>query len=168
MATKNGNPFAQYDVTKMFPGFDPKIFASFDPAKVAEDFTKLASQVKMPTVDMDAVVSAGRKNFEALSAANQVAVEGSQALAQRQAEFAQKSIDEVTKAVESIGTAKTPQDAAAKQVEVLKASYEGALANAKELSDLFAKSQAEAFAALNARVTEQLEEIQTVTKTAAK
>ena len=160
MAAKNGNPFAAYDVTKMI--------AAFDPAKVADDFSKFANQIKVPAVDVDAVVAAGRKNMEALTAANQVAVEGVQAVAKSQAAFAQKTIDDATKAVEVIGKAKTPQDVAAKQVEVAKATYEDVLANAREVSELVAKSQAEAFAAINARVTEQFDEIKAATLSAAK
>ncbi len=160
MAAKNGNPFAAYDMTKMFAGFDP--------AKVADDFSKFANTMKVPTVDMDAMVTAGRKNFEALTVANQVAVQAVQAVATHQAAFAQKTMDEATKVVETFGAAKTPQDVAAKQVEVAKSTYEDALANAQEVSELVAKSQAEAFAAINARVTEQFEEIKAATLSAAK
>ncbi len=68
--TKPNNPFGDFDFTKMM-----------DPSKMMGDF-------KMSGVDMEKVVSSQRKNLEALTAANQLAIEGMQAIAKRQAEIA--------------------------------------------------------------------------------
>ena len=160
MAAKNGNPFAAYDMTKMFEGFDP--------AKFADEFAKIAGQAKMPSFDMQVVVDAQRKNIEALTASNQLVVEGAQAVAKRQAEIAQTAFDAATTVAEQFGNAKTPADIAAKQFDIAKAAIEGALANTKELSVLVAKSNEEAIAPITARVVEQIDEIKAAAVNATK
>ena len=49
------------------------------------DVQKMMGEFKLPNVDVDAVVAAQKKNIEALTSANQLAVEGMQAIARRQA-----------------------------------------------------------------------------------
>jgi hypothetical protein len=63
--TNPSNPFLNFDITKMM--------ADFDPSKMAEEFTKMAGNYKMPTFDVEAIMASQRKNIEALSTANQAA-----------------------------------------------------------------------------------------------
>jgi len=147
----NTNPFANVDMTKMM--------ADFDPTKIAEQLTKLAGAYKMPQMDVDAIITAQRKNIEALTAANQAAVEGVQALATKQNEILQETLKEASDAVTELSKVDGLEDATAKQADLLKASFEKALANMKELADLVAKSNAESTEAINARITESLDEI---------
>ena len=44
------------------------------------DFSKIVSEYKLPGVDVEALVSAQRRNIEAITAANQLAFEGLQAV----------------------------------------------------------------------------------------
>ena len=55
--------------------------------------------------------------------------------------------------------AATVEEKAIKQIDFAKKSYETAIANTKEIADLFGKSQADAFTALSARVAELTEEV---------
>ena len=48
------------------------------------DFTKIAADFKMPSMNIESFVETGRKNFAALTAANTSAVESIKAIAQRQ------------------------------------------------------------------------------------
>lgn len=148
---KSGNPFFGIDMTKFA--------AEFDPAKVTEEVTKMMSQYQVPGVDMNAVIDSQRKNLEALTQANRVALEGMQAVAKRQAEILQQTLGEAVAAVEVITGSGSPQDATAKQVELVKAAYEKALSNMKELAELVAKSNAEAGETINNRIAESLDEI---------
>jgi phasin family protein len=66
------NPFANFDMTKMF------------------------SDLKMPGLDTAALAQAQQKNIEALTAANKRAYEGYQALAKRQMEIFQEAIADAT------------------------------------------------------------------------
>jgi len=152
----NANPFMNMDMSKMMNMDVTKMMADFDPAKIVEQFTTMT---KMPTVDVDAIVDAQKKNLEALNAANKAAVEGVQALAQRQNEFFQEAIKEATAAVTDLGQSKDIEDVTVKQAELLKVSFEKALVNMKEIADMVAKSNADASQVINARITETLEDV---------
>ncbi|MDA8251411.1 MAG: TIGR01841 family phasin [Rhodospirillales bacterium] len=126
----------------------------------AEDFSKLFSEMKLPPVpDMEALMTAHRRNMEALSAANRVALEGAQAVARRHMEIMQQTMAELTETIRSLAGADAPQDKAAKQADLLKHAYERAVANTKELSDLIQKSNGEAIGLLNRRFAEAMDEV---------
>ena len=144
-------PFVNMDMTK--------VMADFDPAKIVDQLTKAASTFQVPQIDVDSIIAAQRKNIEALTAANKAAVEGVQALAVRQNEILQENLKEATEAVSELSKVDGPEDATAKQAELLKASFEKALGNMKDLAELVAQSNTEASAAINARIFESLEEV---------
>ncbi len=125
-----------------------------------EDVMKMFAEFRMPQfVDLEGLAQAQRRNLEALSAANRVALEGAQAVARRHMEIVQSSVSEMTEAMRGLTTAPDPQKAAAQQAELLKAGYERAVANMKEIADLIQKSNSEALALLNRRFAEAMEEI---------
>ena len=131
------------------------------------DFTKLFSEMKLPALpDMEAFVSAHRKNMETLSAANRVALEGAQAVARRHMEIMQQTMGEMTETMKSLASAEAPQAKAAKQAELLKKAYERAVANMKELSDLIQRSNSEALSLLNKRFAEAMDEVKSIVEKA--
>jgi phasin family protein len=143
--------------TPDFPDFT-KMIKDFDPTKMADQFSKLMKNYKLPGVDMDAVVANQRKNVEAVASANRVALEGMQAVVKRQVEILQETMNEASKALDSIAKAGSPQEAAAKQAELAKNAYERALSNARELAEMVSKAQQEATKAINTRIAETLDE----------
>ena len=127
------------------------------------DVMKALAEFKMPGMpDVEALAAAQRRNLEALSAANRIALEGAQAVARRHMEILQQSATELTEAFKSFGSQEAPQAKAARQAELLKAGYEKAVSNMKEIADLIQKSNAEALGLLNTRVTEALDEVKTI------
>jgi phasin family protein len=141
--------------------FPPKSMADFG------DFGKLFSDLKLPAVpDIEAFVTASRRNMETLTAANRVALEGAQAVARRHTEIVQQSMAELTEAVRALSSLESPQAKAAKQAELLKQGYERAVANLKEISDLIQHSNAEAVKLLNARFVEAIDEVKALAEKA--
>jgi len=128
------------------------------------DITKIMGGFQFPMVDMQQIIAISQKNIEALTAANQVAVEGAQAFVRRQAEIAREAVEEVSSLVGEITAAGTPEDKLARQIELMKQAYEQALTNAKELTELAAKSSEEAAGMIADRVSSSLDEIKAVTK----
>ncbi len=168
MTTKNsttGNPFFDFDVTKLMAGFDP--------AKVAAEFTKAAEKFTPPGfkqglnqgVNTDAFVDAQRRNVEAITAANKTAMEGAKAIAQYQVKFMEQSLASAKKAMDKVSKATSPQDAAAIQAEAAKESFEKAVSGSQELTALAAKSNTEAGEFIAGRISEGLEEMQALAKT---
>jgi len=140
MATKQAAQAFDFDISK------------FDMSKYLGDF-------KVPGVDVETLVASQRKNIEALTQANKLAFEGIQALFKRQVEIARSSIEESASAARHLVEAGTPQEKAVRQTELTKEAFEQALANARELSEIVAKSNAEAFEALNKRFFQILDEV---------
>ncbi|MBP2313056.1 phasin family protein [Azospirillum soli] len=127
-------------------------FLDFDISKTLGDF-------KVPGLDVEAIMASQRKNIEAVTAANQLAIEGLQAVLRRQAEILRASVEESSNYVNQVVAAGTPEEKAAKQTELAKAAFEKALANARELAELVAKSNSEAAEILSKRVSESLDEV---------
>jgi phasin family protein len=113
------------------------------------DFTKLMKDFKLPGVDLATIMDREKKNIEALTEANRVAFEGWQALVHRQAEILQESIKR------AVGTLQG-EDAGTKRMDLASHAFEAALSNMRELSEMAAKSQKDAFDVIRRRVEENL------------
>ncbi|PWC39703.1 phasin family protein [Azospirillum sp. TSO35-2] len=135
MAKLSGNPFLE-----------------FDPSKLMGD-------LKMPGLDMESILASQRKNIEAVTAANQLAFEGLQAVLRRQAELLRNATEEASSYVNQVISAGTPEEKAAKQADLVKAAFEKSLSNIRELSELVAKSNTEAAEILAKRVSDSLDEV---------
>jgi phasin family protein len=123
------------------------------------DFTKIAGEFKLPTVNVETVVETTRKNFAALTTANTAAVESIKSIGVRQGDMVRAAMEDFSKCGSEVLAAATVEEKAAKQIDFAKKSYEAAIANAKELAELYAKGQSEAFAAISNRVSELAEEV---------
>jgi phasin family protein len=142
------------------PLFDiSKYMKDLDPGKMMEECSKMLKQYNLPGVDMDSLMASQKKNMEALTAANRVALEGLQAVAKRQAEILQETMNEASKAVDVLSKAGSPSEVAAKQAELAKDAFERALSNMRELAEMVAKSNEEATSTINARISATLDEI---------
>ena len=123
------------------------------------DFTKIAGQFNFPVVGVETVVETSRKNFAAMTTASTAAVEALKTIAQRQGDMVRAAMEDFSKHGSEVLAAATIEEKAAKQIDFAKKSYELAVANTKELADLYTKSQTEAFEMLSARVAELTEEV---------
>jgi phasin family protein len=125
-----------------------------------DEMMKMFAEFRMPHFgDLEGLAQAQRRNLEALSAANRIALEGAQAVARRHMEIVQSSVTELTDAMRGMGSTDSPQDRAQRQAELMKSGYERAVTNMKEIADLIQKSNAEALGTLNKRFAEAMEEV---------
>ena len=155
---KTANTLFDLDFTK-FSG-------NFDPSKMTEEFTKAFSQFKLPGVDMSGIIASQQKTLEALTVANKTAIAGIQAVATRQAEILQQTMTATASAAADLIKSGTPQEAAAKQTDLVKSTFEKALSDMTEISEMVAKSNSEAGDAINKRITESLDEVKKIAKSA--
>ena len=131
------------------------------------DFEKMMSDFKFPGVDYQSMMETQKRNIEALTALNQQAAAGMQAVGQRQAEIMQSLMGEASTSAQQIAGA-SPEERAAKQAELARVAFEKAVANMRELSEMVSKSQNEALETINKRVSESLKEVQTLIDKAGK
>ena len=124
------------------------------------DFTKFAGEFKFPMVNVETVVETGRKNFAAMTTASTAAVESFKTIAQRQSDMLRAAMEDLSKHGSDVLSAPPPsrrrppsRSTSPRRATTL------AIANTKELADLYTKGHADAFETLNARVAELTEEV---------
>jgi phasin family protein len=123
------------------------------------DLTRLFGEFRFPGMpDLEALASAQRRNLDALSAANRIALEGAQAVARRHMEILQQSVGDLSEAMRRMSEVEAPQARAERQAEVVRVTYERAVGNMQELAELIQKSSTEALTLLNRRFAEAMEE----------
>lgn len=128
------------------------------------DVTKMLGEFKLPGVDLEKIATAQRKNVEALTSANQLAAEGFQAVARRQAEILRQTLEEAGKSMRDLMEQSAPEDRMVKQAEMAKTAFETALSNMRELAEMVTKANTEAFDVMNRRFTESLDELKDMIK----
>ncbi|MFO0995590.1 MAG: phasin family protein [Alphaproteobacteria bacterium] len=128
-------------------------------APFGPDAFKAFSDFKIPGVNIDALVAYHRKNFDAISKANQATVKGFQSVAQRQSELFRAAIEGATKVGEALVAAKSPEDRMRKQAEFAKEGVMTAMSNAQEMAGIVTGAATEAAGVLNARLVESIDEV---------
>jgi phasin family protein len=123
------------------------------------DFSKIAGEFKFPMVNVESVVETGRKNFAAMTTASTAAVESMKTIATRQGDMFRAAMEDFSKHGSDVLSAATVEEKIAKQIDFAKKSYDLAITNSKELTELYTKGQTEAFQTLSARVADLTEEV---------
>ena len=120
------------------------------------DIRKMLEQMKLPGVDVNAIIEAQRNNIEALTRANQQAYQNLQALATRQSEVMHKAAVELQGAMKDMA-GKSPAEAAKAGMEFTQRAVQGAFSNMLDLAQTAQQSQAKAMEEANRRFQEYLE-----------
>ncbi|MDM0107439.1 TIGR01841 family phasin [Variovorax sp. J22R24] len=109
------------------------------------------------------IVESGRKDLQALVQANEKSYQGLQAVVQRQTEMLKSSIEEWQGTVKGMaGT--DPRENLAKLDAMGKAAFKQALDDIRELSEMAAKSQSEAFDVVRRRIQDNVDEVSKLLK----
>ncbi len=119
-------------------------------------------------LDINQLFSTQRRNVEAISAANQVMVEGVQAGYRRQAEVLRDNVEQVLKASREVFQAgSSPENSLNRQAEYVRSIFESNINSLREVTETLTKSGFEALDVLNKRAAESLDEISSATGKAA-
>jgi phasin family protein len=122
------------------------------------DVTKMMADFRFRPFDVEALMAAQRRNIEALSQANQLAVEGMQAVAKRQIEVARQAVEDVSALLRELAQPASPEDRIAKNTEFAKQMLEKSVNHGREITLLATKAGTEAADVLRKRATEGLDE----------
>jgi len=122
---------------------------------------------KIPNVDFNGFFSLGRRNAEALTAANQAVVDGAQKVVKRQTEIAQRNIEDALSFVREVTGAKSPEASAQKQAQFAQKAAEEFVSNAREIMELVSKSSTQASEVLSQRFNQVISEISDIAGTPA-
>lgn len=105
-----------------------------------------------------AILDSGRKDLEALVKASEKSYQGLQTVVQRQTEMLKQSIEAWQGAVKGMAPTE-PRENIAKLDALSKATFKRAIDDIKELSELAAKSQSEAFDLVRQRIQNNVDEV---------
>lgn len=122
-------------------------------------FSKLGQDLKMPGVDVDALLGHHRKNLEALEKSAKATASGASEVMARQREALQDTLREVTEMAQNFKVGAQPQDMVAKQVDFARKSFEAAVKNASDIGEILRKSGTETVDILRQRIKDAMEEI---------
>ena len=132
---------------------------AFNPAKFTEELTSKLKEYRLPGIDVDAVVASQRNSVEAWAKASRAAFEGAQAVAKRQAEILQETMNQTAKSFGTLAEAGSPSEVAAKQAELAKEAFEKAVGNMRELAEMVTKAQQGAIDTMSGRISQSLDEL---------
>lgn len=124
-----------------------------------EMFGRFGRDLKVPNVDVEAILAHHRKNLEALERSARAGAAGTSSLLSRQREMLQDTLREIADMAQSYRAPGNPQELMAKQTEFARKSFEAALKNAGEVAELARKSGTESIDILRARIKEAMEEV---------
>lgn len=136
---QNNNPFAEF-------------FSNNDFAKTFEQYQNLP-------FDINSMLDTQRKNIQALTEAQHLAVENLQAIVQRQTEILSQLVEDNSNIAKEFMGEGTPEEKISKNADLLKKVYERTVKNMEELSDIISKSNSEASDIINKRVSASINEL---------
>jgi phasin family protein len=126
---------------------------------ILDMFSKFGSDMKLPKMDVEAVLSHHRRNLEALEKSARVAAAGAGSVVARQREALQETLGEFAEMTRSYGSPGDPQDFMSKQAEFARKSFEAAVKNAGDVAEIVRKSGSEALDILRERMEEAMKEV---------
>lgn len=155
MANANQFPFA-FDADKMRDMF-----------KMPE-LDKMFEQMQVPNFDMDAMVKAQQKNFQALVEANQAAMSGYQEIYRRQTALVEKQMAKAKDQISELQSQPMSAEGSSKNLEDLKATLDQLSSDLQEMSEMAQKANTQALDIVRTRFEESLQEFKSAADKAAR
>lgn len=117
--------------------------------------------------DFNQMFAGQRRDIEAASAINQIAVESAQEISRRNAELARENVEAMLKAGKDMMSGSNPEASLSKNAQAARSFFENGLAHMREMSEMMTKSSFEAYDVMNRRAAEKMEELSKVSAAAA-
>jgi phasin family protein len=125
------------------------------------DLNKIMDQLKLPNIDLQAIIEGRRKDIEAIVKANEIALNGIKSVADKQAEMLQTVLGEIGTKLKSVAQDGSPS---AKATEMAQQTIEKALGAMRTLAEANGQSQAQVLDVINTRVQQGIDEIRKTLK----
>ncbi|MCO5064207.1 MAG: TIGR01841 family phasin [Rhizobiaceae bacterium] len=122
-------------------------------------FSQFGKDLKMPQVDVDAILAHHRKNLEALQKAASAGAAGANSVLAKQREALQEGMQDMTEMMHKMRTSGAPKEALEKNAEFARKSFEAAVKHAGEVGEIVRKSGEESTEILRERIKAAMQEI---------
>jgi phasin family protein len=129
------------------------------PQYFTDMFTKLGEQLKVPALDVGKIMEHHQKNIDAMTRSWQAMASGAPAVAGKQREVVERTIQHCTDMAKEYKPTGSPQEIFAKQTEFATRAMEAAIANTRDIAELVQKSGADALKIIQDRMRESYDEI---------
>lgn len=123
------------------------------------DFSKMFSSFQGFPFDLDSLMETQRRNVQAFSDAQQMAIESLRTVTARQSQILSQMMEENSEIAREALAEGTPEEKISKQADRMKKVYEKSVAGAREIADMVGKSAQAAQDVINKRVSASLTEI---------
>jgi phasin family protein len=122
-------------------------------------FDSFGRALKVPRMDIEAVLENHRKNLEALQKSASATASGASSILAKQREALQQQLSEIAEVAKSYGTPAGAQEAMASHADFVRRSFEETVKNASEVAQIAQKSGAESLEILRARIRDSMDEL---------
>ena len=122
-------------------------------------FQDFGKSLNIPGPDMNAIMDHHRKNLQALQAAAQVGSSSAQELMNKQREVLESTLAEISENIQNATAGADPSDMMTGSMDMAKKSFDAALKNATEMSEIIQQGNADAFNVFRDRMMESIEEL---------
>jgi len=123
------------------------------------DMTKMFADFRFHPFDVEAAWAAQRRNIEALSQANQLAIESMQAVAKRQIELTRETFEGFLALWRDMATPVSTEDRIVKNTDYVKKMMEKGAAHGREIATIATKAGTAAAEVLHKRASASLDEM---------
>lgn len=124
-----------------------------------EMLRKFGGDIGLPKLDVDKLIEGHRKNIDALSQSAEIAVKGTQSVAQKQREVLEAGLREATALARAFQPLGNPQENLSRQTEFARKVFDIAVQGTKETAELTKQSTSEAVKIIQERLKDSLQEI---------
>jgi phasin family protein len=123
------------------------------------DMTKIFADFRLHPFDVEAAWAAQRRNIEALSQANQLAIESMQAVAKHQIELTRETFEGFSALWRDLATPASTEDRIVKNTEYVKKMLEKGVTHGREITTIATKAGTAAADVLHKRASASLDEM---------
>ena len=120
---------------------------------------QFALDLGLPKIDVDKLVAAHTKNFEALTQTAQIAADGVKSVAAKQKETIESAFREAVEMARSTKLAGDPTEMLAQQTAAVNRALDAAVGNTRDVAERVQRANADAFKVVADRVTDSIAEI---------
>jgi phasin family protein len=120
---------------------------------------QFALDLGLPKVDVDKLVIAHQKNFEALTQTAQITSESAKSVAAKQKETIESAFREAVEMARSIKLTGDPKEMLARQTEAVNRALDAAVGNTRNVAEQIQKANTDAFKVVADRITESIAEV---------
>lgn len=125
-------------------------------------FSQLGKDMKLPSVDVESILSHHKKNLEALQKAASASAASATSIFEKQRAVLEEGMSDLTEMMQNLHKSSAPQEAIAKQTEFVRKSFENAVRNAGEVGEILRKSGEESADIMRERIKTAMDEIRAV------